>query len=175
MQWQRITAPEDKQMTFIRQLYETSFPPEERREFAAVKALLADTRMHLMATFKTTGEATGFVIYWQFKNFLFIEHLAVDPSFRGEGWGAQIVQQVFSQAGSCCLLEVEHPHDEDSRRRIQFYQRLGFQLNELTYFQPPYSEGGQPVPMLLLSDRIISPVELEQFIEEVKQTVYNIT
>ena len=159
-------------MDFIQQLYESSFPPKERRVFTAVKQLLANTQMHLILASKSTGEPVGFVIYWQFGQFVFIEHLAIDASFRSQGFGNEIMQYVLG-GSNCCLLEVEHPHDTDSEKRVQFYQRLGFHLSEEVYFQPAYHKGGQPVPMLLLANTRLSPGELAQFIGELKQTVYS--
>ena len=48
------------------------------------------------------------------------------------------------------VLEVELPNDTPSRRRIAFYERLGFRAFSQTYEQPPYRVGGAFVPMRLL-------------------------
>ncbi|WP_164974088.1 GNAT family N-acetyltransferase [Filimonas effusa] len=174
MQLQRITAADDSVMDFIQQLYEASFPIEERRLFTAVKELLLNSQMRLVLVTNEARAPVGFVIYWQFDDFVFIEHLAIDAAFRSLGFGKKIIQQLLEGANGCCLLEVEHAHDTDSEKRIRFYQRLGFHFNEEVYFQPAYHEGGQPVPMLLLSNSSLLPEKLAQFIKELKQTVYSI-
>ena len=174
MQWERITLAGDPRLAFIQALYECSFPPEERRQFSAVKALLPVEEMHLALITTATGVPAGFVIYWQFSRFLFVEHFAIDASFRNQGFGAQVMQQLFMQ-DSCCLLEVEPPHDVSSEKRIQFYQRLGFHRNAIDYLQPAYHDGGLPVPMLLLSNFSLSPEALASYVSEVRKTVYSIT
>ena len=52
------------------------------------------------------------------------------------------------------LYESAFPADEMKRRRVGFYQRLGFALNAHHYMQPPYTEGGSPVPLLLMTHPI---------------------
>ena len=49
------------------------------------------------------------------------------------------------------ILEVEEPFTETARKRILFYERLNFSVNNQSYFQPPYSNDKNSVKMLLMS------------------------
>lgn len=162
-------------MGFIQQLYEQSFPLEERRLFTAVQEKLAAGDMRLELAVTEANSPVGFVIYWLFEQFLFIEHLAIDAACRSKGYGEKIMQLLLERTTACCLLEVEHPHDLYSEKRIGFYNRLGFAANDIAYFQPAYHPGGEPLPLLLLSKPVLSPAELDQFTRQVHTTVYNIS
>ncbi len=49
------------------------------------------------------------------------------------------------------LIEVEKPTDDESRRRISFYEKNGFRLREdINYVQPPYSPEQSGVEITLL-------------------------
>ena len=45
----------------------------------------------------------------------------------------------------------ELPENELARRRIGFYSRNGFKLNNYPYIQPPMSAGKNPVPLLIMT------------------------
>jgi hypothetical protein len=49
------------------------------------------------------------------------------------------------------VLEVEPPVDEWTRRRIGFYERLGFHLNHFDYVQPPLREGRADLRLQIMS------------------------
>lgn len=49
------------------------------------------------------------------------------------------------------VLEVEMPTEEMSKRRIGFYERLGFVLDHHVYFQPPYRKGEAFLEMRLMT------------------------
>ena len=51
------------------------------------------------------------------------------------------------------VLEAEEPTDDITRRRIGFYQRQGFVLQDVPYQQPPYRSGDEWFPMKLMTLR----------------------
>ncbi len=55
------------------------------------------------------------------------------------------------------VLEVERPETEEARRRVIFWEKLGFKLNEHHYIQPPYDDWKEPVKMFIMS----SPKEID--------------
>ena len=57
---------------------------------------------------------------------------------------------VAAQKRPYCL-EVELPETDMARRRIGFYMRNGFFLNEYDYIQPPISKGRLPVPLRIMT------------------------
>ena len=54
--------------------------------------------------------------------------------------------------GRPVILEAEPPElNETARRRVAFYERLGFNLNPHEYYQPPYKPVGRPVRLVIMS------------------------
>lgn len=119
-------------------------------------------------------QLSGFVIFREFDQFSFIEHFAIFPEYRGRETGSQVLQQL-KNTSLPLLLEVEPPADETSRRRIGFYQRNGFHVLDLPYFQPPYHPGHSPIPMLLMSNKPKWVKEkLKLTVHSIHQTVYGV-
>ncbi len=67
------------------------------------------------------------------------------------------------------VLEVEMPTDALSKRRIGFYERLGFVLDHHTYFQPPYRSGEAFLEMRLMT---YGELNLERSFERLKAILY---
>ena len=67
------------------------------------------------------------------------------------------------------VLEVEMPTEEMSRRRIGFYERLGFVLDCHVYFQPPYRKGEAFLEMRLMAH---GELDLERSFEQVKTIIH---
>ncbi|MBQ9555385.1 MAG: GNAT family N-acetyltransferase [Muribaculaceae bacterium] len=114
----------------------------------------------------------GFISYWAFDSFTYIEHLAVEPSQRGKGHGSGLMRQVAS-LGRPLLLEVEPPLDEETRRRIVFYQHLGLALQDgIKYVQPPYSPGKPSVPLCLMTSPGMTRESINAAVITLRSEVY---
>jgi hypothetical protein len=61
------------------------------------------------------------------------------------------LKQIIEQTPSTIIVEVEEPLTEQAKRRVDFYQRLGFNLCPKEYYQPPYTHGNSMVKMLIMS------------------------
>ena len=79
------------------------------------------------------------------------------------------MKQFLAFCGTPVVLEVEIPADEMSKRRIGFYERLGFKLDNHVYHQPPYREGGEWLEMRLMT---YGNVDLEYSFEQVKNCLH---
>lgn len=105
--------------------------------------------------------------YWSYGDVIYIEHLAVAPRMRGCGTGAEIVRRlVAGNPGKRILLEIDPPADEASRRRLKFYERLGFAANDYEHIHPSYVSGekAHPHPLVLMSHGgKITPQEFARF------------
>lgn len=152
-------------------IMEESFPIDEYRPYDEQNALLNDTRYNMYVLPDSNNEnLKAFIAVWRFENFAFIEHFAVNPIYRNQGLGSLILQEISDLVKCQICLEVELPQTDFARRRIGFYERNGFYLNDYPYIQPPISEGRKPIPLLIMtSGERIS----EAGFESVKQTVYN--
>lgn len=156
----------------IQTWYETSFPPNERRQFGQLQQLLACPDMHLCGLVDG-DDLVGFIVYWHWPDILFVEHIAVDPNQRGKQYGQQAISQLLRLESPYHILEVEQPQDTMSQRRIHFYERQGFMLNPFPYAQPPYQASNPAIPMHLMSIPAIPDQETCSILSQrIKERVY---
>lgn len=142
----------DRDFDAVYAIMEKSFPEEERRTYEEQRALLADSSYYLYGIKdEATGELLGFAAFWDLDEFVFFEHLAVNPDCRNGGIGKQLLLKVKELAKAPICLEVELPTDEMAIRRIAYYERNGFYLNEYPYTQPSLKKGGEDVPMYIMT------------------------
>jgi len=141
------------------ELYTSAFPPEERRQYRDVGELQAFIQSRsplfriIVKTEPDAGAILGFLTWWDFPQYAYVEHFAVRPDMRGAGLGTEMLAHLRSTTDKGILLEVERPEKgEIARRRIAFYERNGFEQHpEIEYIQPPYSPGMSEVPLLLMT------------------------
>jgi ribosomal protein S18 acetylase RimI-like enzyme len=175
MELERI-GPDSRLFPAFWELYESAFPPDERRDAKRQEALFKRPEYRLFAAFDEKSRGlSGFLSLWEFAGFVFMEHLAVQAPLRGKGMGAEILRRYMSGCSKSVVLEVERPESEIQKRRVAFYERLGFRLNRHDYVQPPYGPGKRPVPMLLMSyPRAISEKEFPLLREHIHLIVYGL-
>jgi len=150
-----------------------SFPEDEYRPYDEQKALLKNKFYNLYVEKKTRDCVSAFIALWNFKDFVFIEHFAVDISFRNQGYGSLILNEVKEKTNKIICLEVEVPNTEITKRRVGFYERNGFYLNSYPYIQPPISTGKNPVPLMIMtSNRNIDIIEFNNIKECLYKNVY---
>lgn len=150
---------------------EKNFIKEERRDLADAKALLENPDFAVYHTVDG-GNNVGFLTMWSFDEFNFIEHFVTYEAYRNQGYGAKVIE-LLKSGGKTLVLEAELPNDDIQKRRIAFYERCGFVRNQRPYVQPPYRQGQNDVPMVLLS----CPHALEDFkgtVKQIYQKVYNL-
>lgn len=159
----------DSVFSFVEQLLHDSFPLAERRDDEAQRDN-TDHNPRFTCYFISDDELpVGLITAWNLDGFYYLEHLATTPLIRNRGYGKQIIQQIKDLLPGVIVLEVEHPEDEMSRRRIGFYQRCGFQLCEKEYIQPPYREGGEEVPLFLMYSGTDS---IDDAFDTIRQRIY---
>ena len=137
--------PEDFDAVF--RLLSQSFPAGERRDAAGQRALLSDSAYRVDILRAPSGGVQAMMAWWDFDDFVFFEHFAVDPACRSGGIGG-----LLARYDKPACLEAELPETELAARRIGFYERHGFTVNaDYSYFQPALAPGGSPLPMHLLT------------------------
>jgi hypothetical protein len=157
----------------VNDLYLNSFPPEERRSPEGLEKQLNEPGCSVNSVWISEIPA-GLVVFWDFDEFLFVEHLAVQPHLRGQRIGEKIINQIVAKTHNPVVLEIEPPLDEWSRRRMNFYLRLGFQLLDVDYLQPSYTGSGPGYPMKLMANNAIADKDLKRFIAEIYNRVYKV-
>lgn len=146
----KIDDTNDRLFVWAWNLYKKSFPPEERRQLQVQRSAMATAKQYIFEVIIDDNSAPiGLFLWWKFEDMRYIEHFAIAPEFRNQGYGKEIMASFITESNSPVALEVEIPSDEIKTRRINFYKRLGFIINKAEYFQPPYKVNGQPVKMLL--------------------------
>ena len=169
----KILSTDDEHWQEVIALYTTSFPERERRDIKALEIVLADKRFHAVKFVINNGFA-ALMFYWQLNKLVFLEHLAVSENIRGKGYGKHMMEWLLKLSVPHFLLEVEHPFDNDSQRRIAFYERSGFSTNHYEYFQPPYRATDDPLPLLLMSRPEIDSVDTFRLLmRQVHEVVYD--
>lgn len=152
-------------------LIEESFPSDEYRIYEEQKELLKNPLYSVYTVYSETRSIKGFISVWEFENLAYVEHFAVNPNYRNAGLGKSMLQELRQHLNKMICLEVEPPEDEMSIRRIKFYERNDFFLNEYPYMQPAMSKGKHPIPLLIMT----SGAKIEEPIfEEIKNTLYKI-
>lgn len=164
-----LTDAADPLVEQVRATYEASFPVAERRDFELVRALVKESPFFTMYALLRGEAYVGFITAWRFDSFVYIEHFAIEQTARNGGIGAEAMGQFLAFTSLPVVLEVELPQEELSRRRIRFYERLGFVLDDHIYFQPPYHPGDQPLEMRLMQ---YGGLNLEQTFEAVRTCIY---
>ncbi len=172
----RLLPLADGDREFAATLYESAFPLAERRSTSLWLALpCAEPDFHIDGICLGL-RCVGFVAYWLFDGFAYVEHFAVDGSCRGQGVGGKCLAFLRDRVGGRpVVLEVELPETAIARRRIAFYERHGYALLPTAYMQPPYREGGECLPMkLMCSDAHFGRARSEEIVVTLRRRVYGV-
>ena len=159
-------------------LYNQTFPADQRRFYEDEEHLARfikekGGKFHAYAA-KDGDIFLGFLSYWTFQGYIYIEHFAVEPEHRGKNIGSKMLNHLFKEAGENVLIEVEPPLDQESKDRIRFYERNGFvKREEIDYMQPPYEKGKKPVRLLLMTHGEVK-ITGKDDMKEMLHDVYNL-
>lgn len=167
--------PDSPLLKQIETLYVGSFPPVERRRFESVRKLLEKENVPFHIIAATEGsELVGFLSYWDFSGFRYIEHFAVDVRKRGNGIGSGILEYFITDCDKLpVVLEVELPESYDARRRVDFYMRHSFIIWKLLkYIQPPYEKGNDSLEMKLMTLRVNDKNKVAEMAKIIQREVY---
>lgn len=146
-------------------LYEDAFPLAERRLLDAQSKAMKKDIYHFVVIIEEE-QLIGILLWWEFDNYRFIEHFATTTKQRNKGFGKRTLEKIMDHNDKPILLEVELPDSTINQRRIHFYERIGFKLNEHYYEMPPLIEGQLPVQLLLMSyPGYLSTKDVEEFIK----------
>lgn len=156
-------------------IMEQSFPRDECRPYDEQPALmnLPEYQIYIARDAVTTA-IKAFLAIWDFEEFVFIEHFAVAPEFRNTGLGLKMLGEIVARFAKPICLEVEPPEDSLTCRRIAFYQRNGFFLNDYPYMQPPIAEGRNAIPLMIMTyGSTVSEAEFETIKRVLYTRVYH--
>ncbi|MBE6622675.1 MAG: GNAT family N-acetyltransferase [Ruminococcaceae bacterium] len=168
MKFEKISPSE---FPFIYKEMEKSFIKEEIRDFDdAVKVL--ENPDYSVYHIEYDGKKVGFITVWKLSEYYFIEHFAVYEKYRNMGFGKTAIG-LFCQKHKKVFLEAEPPHTDLASRRINFYKRCGFCINDFKYMQPSYRKNGDGIELVILSFGEVLPCH-KKTIKELYKAVYGV-
>ena len=154
---------------FVEALMQAAFPPQERRD-ADLQREYTDRKTcfhcHVLLEKDTP---IGLLTLWKLEDFHYIEHFAIHEQYRNKGYGQQVLSLIKEEIKGMIVLEAEEPTDDITRRRIGFYQRQGFVLQETPYLQPPYRKNDRWFPMKLMT---LNAEDFNSQFKRVRDTIY---
>lgn len=153
----------------IFEIMDEAFPDSEMRTYEKQKDLLNDKYYRIITKKNENNKVIAFMAVWEFNDFTFVEHLATSRDARGSGIGTKFLCEYINEAQKPIILEVEPPNTEIAKRRIGFYQRIGFCLNDFPYKQPPLREGHGWSPLMVMT--YPSPIHEKEF-KKYKDKIY---
>ena len=125
----------------VKELYELSFPEEERLPFRSLLRLHSRAAFDFMV-FLHGERFVGFICSLTLQNYCWGFYFTMVPEVRGHGLGAKALEAFLKRhAGHLVVIDIEHPFQPSEldgtapqglapepmrRRRNQFYQRHGF-------------------------------------------------
>lgn len=150
-----------------------AFPYEERRDERDEKKCFLKSQFNF-CEITDDGESVGLIVFWVFSKFLFVEHIAINKEIRSKGYGSKTFELLKTQYNLPIILEAESPETEMQKKRIRFYENLGFKINCYNYTQPSY-HNAESVPLQILSfPQLLSESEFDTFFRETREVVYEV-
>ena len=163
--------PEDKsRWSEVWKLYEESFPVAERRKAEDHLSACNDNRFFPLSVWDG-NQLIVLMFFWEWDNYRYLEHLAVNPDLRGHGYGTQLLNYL-RESKHTIILEIDPLINELSVRRLQFYERSGFTLTPYRFVHLPYQLDGIKQELLILSyPKMISKEQHNHFLKFVGEEV----
>ena len=116
----------------VYRLLTQSFPATERRGAAGQRALFSDSAYRVDILRAPDGGVQALIASWDFDDFVFLEHFAVDPACRSGGIGGQMLDAMLARCGKRVCLEAELPETELAAHRLlraaRFHGQRGLPL-----------------------------------------------
>ncbi len=169
IEFKKIEDTDSEEFNEAWKIYEDSFSADEKRDFELHKECIKKKEFSFNAVF-CNEKICGFISLWEFNDFIFMEHLAVKKELRNKGIGKEIVCKIKEKNEKMIILETLKPEDDISARRIAFYERNAFVINDFDYVQPSYGKGKESVPMKIMS--YPEKIKSKKF-EDIKKKIYS--
>ncbi|NLZ95050.1 MAG: GNAT family N-acetyltransferase [Bacteroidales bacterium] len=153
-------------------LYKESFPLAERRKLEDHLRACKNEFFHPLSAWEG-NQFIGIVFYWEWKNYRYVEYLAVDPELHGHGYGSQIIKQI-KDSQHTIILEIDPLINELSVRRLQFYEQAGFSLTPYRFVHLPYRLDSETQELLILSyPQMITKEQHKEFLNFIENNIRN--
>ena len=155
----------------VRKLYLGAFPKNERFPFVGLLAMALQKRVNLQAVYENDN-FIGLIFWTYAEKIIYIGYLAVDPVWRGKGYGSQILnsmKQRYSEKEIVLDIEpvIKTAKNYSQRsNRLLFYKHNGFKLTQDNLVD----EGGHYA--ILSSDKHFKKRNLSQLLKQMSFNCY---
>lgn len=151
------------------------FPTKEVKEYHYLKALFIDKIAKAM-TLKEDDKIIGVLSYFDLQDVAFVDYFAISNEYQSQGLGHKMLSYFKEYINKPFILEVEHPEDDITKRRIEFYKRNGLYLNTHEYVVPAMPNLSQELHFLLMSyPNKIDEKDFDVLYQRILKEVYQIT
>lgn len=167
MKFKRLKSTSDEGFKTAWEIYEEAFPQEERRPLKEQISTLKNESYHCDIVIENEV-CIGILFWWDIESFRYVDHFATASQLRNKGLGQLILNTFIKANNKSILLEVELPTSKLNERRIKFYERSGFVLNDHYYEIPNLINPNEPPAQLLLMScpKEITSEEVAFFVEK---------
>lgn len=170
MELLRITPEDNYRWNQVWELYESSFPLAERRKQNDHIQAMEDARFLPISAWEGS-QLIGILFYWEWDTYRYLEHLAIHPDLRSQGYGSQLLRELRDSEHTV-IIEIDPLSNEQSVRRLQFYERNGFALTPHRFVHLPYRKDAPPIELLILSyPKMITKTQYKDFLSFMEETV----
>lgn len=116
--------------SFVRGLYQESFPANERMDFESLFSPVPKGKKRVMEIYDGAYKA-GFISVFEYEDNVYLLYFAISPLLRGKGIGTQALRMLCKQAGTKrVVIDIERIQEGEKdgvkSRRRNFYLRNGF-------------------------------------------------
>ena len=91
----RLTS-RSPELNVVKQIYENSFPADERRDYDALLQLVDTEPAFVVEAICCDDNVVGLITSWNFDEWRYIEHFAIDVTMRGKGVGETTLVRFLS-------------------------------------------------------------------------------
>ena len=103
---QPIRTSDVQHYQFMENLLINAFPPEEYRSLEELRNYTDHTDNFHNNLILDGNTPIGFITYWDFNNFYYVEHFAIDPNQRNGGYGKSVLEHLSGNLHRPIVLEV---------------------------------------------------------------------
>lgn len=161
----------DKWYDDFLKIYSVSFPVYEQRSHAQQLYAFQNPHYRLYGRINE-NRLEAFISFWEFDDYIYIEHLAVNGEIRGKQIGTNTLNQFKDEMDKTIVLEIDPIVDEVSAKRLSFYQKLDFKQCPYKHAHPAYNKEYKPHELLVLSSgKVLSPEVYETFRSDLSDVV----
>lgn len=178
----RITNINSNEFSTAMQIYENSFPANERQSLDTITDRVKSGYEELYCLMNSE-ELIGFALIKDlcYDNFSLLDYFAISDHHRGSGVGTYFISELINyKKDRKIIIEVEKYNTEINDLkygRAKFYFRCGFREIVGFDYTMPSIEGGQPEPMCIMlanyDKESISIDVLNQLCGKIYTQIYN--